>query len=80
MILNCDDYRISFKDVTMLLGMKPLEERFDHIGMVAVVTNVPIIVVCHYFGEVSGYNNQLNDFIAELCIFYKVLEVKNAKG
>jgi exopolysaccharide biosynthesis predicted pyruvyltransferase EpsI len=60
--------------------MRPENERLDHIGIVSVVTNVPIIVVCNYYGEVFGFNNQLNDFITELCTFYKVTEVKNVKS
>jgi hypothetical protein len=76
-VLNCDSYRVNVPDIEALSQKKTPEERIKQIGTLAVITGVPIIVVCHYLGELWGYTPELTARIEKLMEFYKVDGVIN---
>ncbi len=78
MIIDCNHYILSKQDVKNLMSDKTHEERLEHIGMTAVATSVPIIVVCCFVGQMWGFTDDLKRQIARLVSFYTVKEVKNS--
>lgn len=80
MIMDCNQYRINVEPIRKLLGPKSEQERFEFIATLAVVTGVPIIVVCCYVGELYGFSAQLYTKIARLKQFYTIDTVLNANG
>ncbi len=75
MIVDCNQYRLSFKDVENLLQDKTEKEIAEYIGMIAVATAVPIIVVCCFIGEIKGFTPTLLARIDSLKTFYSVDKV-----
>ena len=55
-------------------------ERMEFIGMLAVSTDVPIIIVCCYIGELYGFTDDLNQKIEDLKKFYDVTEIRGING
>ncbi len=80
MRLDCDAYRINIKSFKILLDDKTEEERLGQIGALAVGSQVPIIVVACYVGELYGFSAELVEIINKLADFYGVDEIINAKG
>lgn len=78
--LDADKYRICMTDILNFTKDKTVEERYEGIGMLAVATAVPVIVVCCYLGELYGFWPELKALLKRLMEFYKVDEVTNVKG
>ena len=77
--LDANLYRTNVKSIEELLRDKTPQERYDFIGNLAIITNVPIIVVSCYVGELYGFTPELNAFIERMKSFYSVGEVFNVK-
>lgn len=67
-------------DILNFTKDKTEEERYEGIGMLAVATAVPVVVVCCYLGELYGFWPELKALLKRLMEFYKVDEVLNVKG
>lgn len=80
MRLDCDAYRINVKSFKILLDSKTEEERLEYIGALAISSQVPIIVVACYVGELYGFTDSLKRMIAKWAAFYGVDEIANATG
>lgn len=82
MTLDCDIYRINVKLIKQLADAQPAEERLQsrYIGLLALTTGVPIIIVACYLGELYGFTEELNAFIERLKAFYKIKQVNNIKS
>lgn len=70
--IDANKYRINVKAIKLMLDKKKPEERFSHIGKVALASGVPIIIVCYYVGELYGFTDELNQKIDRLKKFYTV--------
>lgn len=77
--LDAGLYRTNVKSIEELLRDKTPQERYDFIGNLALITNVPIIIVACYVGELYGFNPQLNAFIERMKEFYSVGDVFNVQ-
>jgi hypothetical protein len=75
--INCNNYSHSLKvsNAAALLLDSDKIPQMGKIGSVAVATQIPIIAVAHYFGQMYGYTSQLYGYIERLCKFYDVNEV-----
>lgn len=62
------------KSIAYLTKDKTMEEIVDFIGVIAISTGVPIIIVGHYLAELYGYTPELIDIINKLKKFYTVSE------
>lgn len=78
MVLDCNKYRLSFKDIQYYSKNKKDKELIDSISMIAIATNVPIIIVCYYIGELYGFDSILKSMIQRLRKFYHVKQVLNS--
>lgn len=78
MTLDCDQYRINVVSIKALMDPKSDKERTEFISSLAIITGVPIIIVCHYVGELYGFTDALEARIGRLKHFYKVTEVFNS--
>lgn len=43
----------------------------DGISEIAIATNIPIIAICYFIGELYGFDDELNTKIKRLKEFYK---------
>lgn len=77
--LDADKYRINVKDVITFTQDKNHKDRMEFMGMLAVATNVPIIIVATFVGELYGFTPDLNSFIDELKLFYSIDKVLNIR-
>lgn len=75
MTLDVDAYRINIPFIASWRNNRPEESIIDAIGLMAIAYDVPIIVVCHYIGELEGYSGELKAFIERLMLFYRVDKV-----
>ena len=80
MILNANKYRINIPKIQSLIDNKPEEKYVIYIGAIALATNVPIIVVACYVGELYGFTEELRNYISRLMQFYCVEEVINVNN
>lgn len=80
MTLDCDRYRINIPNIKSLAEDKTEDQRIEMIGKLAIITGVPIIIVCHYIGELYGFTDKLQALIKRLKEFYTVDEVINIKA
>lgn len=72
MKLDAEKYRINIPLIKLLLERKEPHEIVPYIGAIAVATDVPILVVCHYIGEIYGFSGELLALIERLKDFYQV--------
>lgn len=77
MTLDANDYRINVEVIGQLTEDLTEEQRLEFIGNLAIITGVPIIVVCTYLGEAYGFTDALRARQARLMDFYNVTEVLN---
>lgn len=77
MKLDANAYRLNVPHIKMWRERLPDEPQNDAIGAMAVAYSVPIIVLCHYIGELEGYTPDLKSFISRLMNFYGVTSVLN---
>jgi len=79
MILDCDKYKLSLPFIRDLTKDLTQLERLQTIGIIAIASGVPIIVVATFIGELWGYTIELEGFIERLKTFYMVEEIVNEK-
>lgn len=77
MILDANKYRLNIQSIKELTKDKTTKERLAFIGILAVTTGVPIIIVANYIGEIYGFTPELDKFIVSLMAFYTVTHVIN---
>jgi hypothetical protein len=77
MTLNANDYRLRIPYIISLTKDKTADEIFDFIGVLAIATNIHIVLVSYYIGELYGFDSRLYAFISRLEKFYTVKEVLN---
>lgn len=77
--LDADKYRVNEADVFNFTKGKTHEERMQFLGMLAIATNVHIIIVATYVGEIYGFSQDLVDFINRMKLFYNVDKVLNVR-
>lgn len=75
--LDANSYRINIKDILSFCRDKSAEERIASLGMLAVATGVPVIIVGVYLGELYGFTPELLNQIERLKTFYSIDEVLN---
>lgn len=80
MTIDCNDYRNNIEYLKNFLKDKSIKEQYEEIGMLSIVTNVPIIVVACYVGELCGFTIDLIDFINRLKTFYTIDKVINVRN
>ena len=78
--LDAGRYRINIKAIKANTKDKTEEERYKFIGMLAVITGVPIIIICFYMLEIYGPNDKISEFILLLKKFYTVGNVENIRS
>lgn len=76
-ILDCNLYRINVEPIRLLLKDLPDEQKVPFISNLALITMVPIIIVCYYVIELYGELPGLISLIEDLKRFYHVDEVIN---
>lgn len=79
-ILDANKYRINFLSIKTFTLNKNKAELLESIGVLAIVTGVPIIIVACYMGEIYGFWHELNLFIERLCQFYQIQDILNVSG
>lgn len=79
MTLNADHYRASLPDIITFTKDKDSKERFNMLSILAIVTNVPIIIVCVYLIELYGPDEKVSNQMERLKKFYKIDEVLGIK-
>jgi len=79
MVLDANSYRVNTATIRLLTEDKSPKERLNYAGNISIVTNVPIIVVVCYLGEMYGFSDELNEKLASLMSFYTVTEVLNVR-
>lgn len=79
MTLNADEYRINVEVIGQLTDGMDEEERLGYIANLALITSVPIILICTYLGELYGFSEVLLARQARLMDFYKITEVLNQR-
>lgn len=79
MILDCDQYRINVRPISDLTKELTNKERYKFISNLAVITGVPIIIVCSYLLELYGPDEATIALRERLKAFYTVSEVINSK-
>jgi hypothetical protein len=77
--LDADKYRLNIKTIKLFLDDKTANQRLELIGRLALMTNVPIIIIAVYIGELYGITEALTNRIAKLKQFYQVNEILNIK-
>lgn len=75
MTIDLDRYRASCGIIKTFLDRKPPDQRFNYIGEASIITGCHIIAVCHYYGELYGYTQELVEMTGRLMLFYKVDKV-----
>lgn len=69
-MINPKDYRANFDTVVYLSRGKTPLELVEDLGLIAVATGVPVIVVGLYVGEAYGFSTELSAKIERLKLFY----------
>ena len=77
--LDANAYRLNIKSIKAHTIDKTPDERLALIGTLAIITNVPIIIVGTYIGELYGFNEKLNNQIQRWKDFYQITSVINIK-
>ncbi len=77
--LDADLYRINIKDIKHFSQHWTPEQRIKDLGMLAVATGVPVIIVATYLGEIYGLTPELIAQIDRLKLFYHIDQVLNIK-
>lgn len=77
MTLDANDYRVNIPIIEELTRDMDNEQMLLFIGNLAIITGVPIIVVCSYIGEIYGRTPELEVRQRDLMYFYGVMEVLN---
>lgn len=73
--LDADKYLINIPYIEKLLQDKNPKEIAEHMGLVAIATNVPIIVCCIYAAELCGASSFLSTTLKINMEFYGVNQV-----
>lgn len=69
--------RVNKPAIASIVRHRKDSKPYEMIGELAVATNVPIIAVAHYVGELFGFTKELDERIASWMQFYQVTEVLN---
>lgn len=77
--LDADKYRLNINDIISFTKDKTHKEIMESVGLLAVATSVPIIIVLTYIGELYGFTPDVLAYIERLKEFYKIDEVLNVK-
>lgn len=77
MTLDADKYRLNVDAIKSLTKDKDDAERIEFLGVLAIATGVPIIIVAVYLGELYGFSDALNATIGRLKAFYNIIDVLN---
>lgn len=75
MRLDLNHYRVNIPTVKSWIISRPETNPEDMIGEMSVATNVPIIAICYYVGEIVGFTPELEARIERLKTFYGVKEI-----
>lgn len=78
-ILDADRYRVNYPVIKTLTKEKTEAERIKFISELAIITNVPVIIVATYLAEIYGFTPLIVDFIYRTKRFYNVTAVKNIR-
>lgn len=70
-MIDSQKYLNRFPEIKALLDRETPENRLPFTSVVAVATSVPIIVVVHYYGQLYGFTQEVNDKLESLRKFYK---------
>lgn len=70
-MLDSQKYKNRFDEIKALLDREKPEDRLRFTSIVAVATSVPIIVVVHYYGQLYGFTDDVNDKLTSLKAFYQ---------
>ncbi len=72
MTIDLDKYRsMNIKNIEKILESRPEIS----ISELTLATNIPIIAICHFYGELKGFNTALLEQIERLKKFYNIKEV-----
>lgn len=70
MLFDPEKYRINISYIKHYLEDKSKEERYSSISMLAVVTGVPVLVICVYLIELYGDDMGIRALMVRLNEFY----------
>lgn len=79
MTLDCNKYRINVGPIRALTKGKSQKERYQLISSLAIVTDVPVIVVVCYLGELYGFDKDMIALLFLLKDFYHITDVLNVE-
>lgn len=79
MTIDLNKYRVNIPVIKAWIKQKHGQNPIDFASELAVATNVPIIVVFHYIGEIIGFSDELNDKIEKLKKFYGITKIIGKK-
>lgn len=79
MTLDADEYRINIPFIKEMTKNLTDKERYDFVSELAVVTGVPIIIICIYLTELYGHTVELDAFANRMKLFYNVSEIKRER-
>ena len=73
--ISREKYISQLPAVHRFLTLYPTTNPLELASVIAVATGCPIIIVCQYIGELSGFTPELVSKMERLCLFYNVAEV-----
>lgn len=71
-ILDSQNYIVQKERIQQYLHKNPDKSVQDAAGILAVSTGCPILVVCHFIGELTSFTPELTSFMERLKRFYNV--------
>lgn len=72
MTLNPDNYRIQVPAIKVWIESKQKFDFAKEVGLIAVATGTPIIVVSYFIGEIMGFNEMIHNKIKSDMKFYNI--------
>jgi hypothetical protein len=80
MVINLDKYRVNVPAVKVWMENRPDRDPIETLGELAVATNVPLIVIVYYAGELFGFSEELKQFSERIKEFYGIKDVLGYRG
>lgn len=78
---DLDHYRHAvFPLIKPWVDARPHCKVVDEIGLIAISTECPIIVVAHFVQEIYGHSESLASMIKVIKDFYRITEVKGVRN
>lgn len=71
MDINLNSYTAILEGVKTIIATNEHLTRSQMASLAAVATHAPVIVCCYYIGHLLGFDDNLNEKINNLVIFYK---------